>query len=308
MNEEKLLSHEISKTDSVDAIINQTAKRIMDTGDLKHVTVSRELEILEELSLFPLGRFLLQNKGVNGYWTHQLAVHSQQGRLMGTQDRSLTSLEEFIFHRAPTMKATQQRFVYFQRCLQGALRNDAVLASVPCGLMADLLFLDFSKVQNVKLVGIDLDQSSLDDADRLAHELGLQGAVTFIRQDAWQLVGAESFHALTSNGLNIYESDDNKVIELYQRFFQALAPGGVLVTSFATPPPSLDGASPWDMSRIDQDDLLLQTIIFSDIVKVKWQCFRTVEQTNEQLKAAGFSVIDFIYDDAKMTPTVIARK
>jgi hypothetical protein len=88
----------------------------------------------------------------------------------------------------------------------------------------------------------------------------------------------------------------------------ALFPGGILVTSFATPPPVVDAASPWDMSKINPEDLMLQSIVFSDIVKVKWQCFRTVDQTYLQLKSTGFSDIDFIYDDARLIPTVIARK
>lgn len=62
------------------------------------------------------------------------------------------------------------------------------------------------------------------------------------------------------------------------------------------------------MHKVNLDDLLLQKIIFSGILEVKWQCFRTLEQTDLQLREAGFSEINFIYDEAKMFPTVIAKK
>jgi len=62
------------------------------------------------------------------------------------------------------------------------------------------------------------------------------------------------------------------------------------------------------MSKIDQHHLLLQKIIFSDIIDAKWQCYRSSEQTYNQLKAVGFSDIQFIYNLSKMFPTVIAYK
>ena len=113
---------------------------------------------------------------------------------------------------------------------------------------------------------------------------------------------------ISSNGLNVYEPDDEKVIELYRQFYKALKPGGKLVTSLLTYPPAVKNQCEWDMSKINQNDLLLQKIIFVDISEAKWQSYRSSEQTNAQLKSAGFENIQFIYDDAKMFPTVIAYK
>jgi hypothetical protein len=88
----------------------------------------------------------------------------------------------------------------------------------------------------------------------------------------------------------------------------AIKPGGKLVTSFLTHPPGLTNHCEWDLSQINQDDLLLQKIILVDIAEAKWQCYRSTEQTYAQLKSAKFENIEFIYDDAKIFPTVIAHK
>jgi SAM-dependent methyltransferase len=174
--------------------------------------------------------------------------------------------------------------------------------------MRDLLGLDFTAVEKFRLVGIDIDPKALEAAKQLAEEFGLSDHVGFFEKDAWNLPFQDRFTLLTSNGLNIYESDDVKVTELYRQFFNVLAPGGVLVTSFLTTPPVLDPNSEWNMTRIDQEALLLQKIVFSDVLDAKWQCFRTSKTTFSQLQTAGFCEIEFIYDDAHIMPTVVAHK
>ncbi|MGB3511192.1 MAG: hypothetical protein WBA93_18540 [Microcoleaceae cyanobacterium] len=68
---------------------------------------------------------------------------------------------------------------------------------------------------------------------------------------------------------------DQKVTELYRQFFQALIPGGILVTSFITPSPDLDPDSKWDMNQLDLVDMLLSKIVFGDILNVKVTEFRS---------------------------------
>ncbi len=75
-----------------------------------------------------------------------------------------------------------------------------------------------------------------------------------------------------------------------------------MVTSFLAEP------SEWDAKKINQDDLLLQKIIFADIIQSKWQCYRSTQKTKEQLMEAGFKKIEFINDTAKIFPTIIAVK
>ena len=113
---------------------------------------------------------------------------------------------------------------------------------------------------------------------------------------------------ISSNGLNIYEPDDQKVTQLYKAFYDALKPGGKLVTSFLTMSPQMSDQFEWNMSEINQDDLLLQKTIFADIIQSKWQCYRSTQKTQQQLESRGFKDIHFIYDRAKIFPTVVAVK
>lgn len=284
-------------------------ERIQAEGDKPHVTVERQLQLLEELQGFELGRFLLSNGGLNGYWTHYILTHPTRGRPAGRgrDGRPISVIESIFLDRLPTVLATQQRFTIFRRVIQAEVKSGRVLASIPCGVMGDLLTLDYSGIENIHLVGIDLDPESLGSANGLAGERGLAATVDFLQKDAWDLGIRDEFDLIASSGLNIYEPDDERVTELYRQFFLALRPGGLLVTSFLTPPPGGETCE-WKMERLDQKDLLLQKIIFGDILRVKWQFYRTAGQTRSQLDGAGFDPIQWIDDDARIFPTVVARK
>ncbi len=103
----------------------------------------------------------------------------------------------------------------------------------------------------------------------------------------------DEFTLLTSNGLNVYEPDDDKIRELYQQFFKVLIPGGILVTSFFTSSPNIDPNSEWDMSQINSKGLLLSKIIMFDILDIKFVAFRSSLITKLQLKTVGFNEIKF---------------
>ncbi len=260
--------------------------------------LEQELSLLEQINEFELGRFLLLNKGLNGYWTSYIILH-------GPQKQQLHPLEHWLLHHAPAVVATQQRFALFKKHLQQQMKSGMTLASVPCGLMDDLLGLDYSDHYDIKLVGIDLDENSLKLAQENVQK-HQNMAVSLIKKNAWDLEIDEQYDILTSNGLNIYEPDDKKVVALYKQFFKALKPQGILITSFLTPPPVLAPNSTW--KNYDPAAALKQKAVFVDILQVAWQSFRTEEQTREQLMEAGFTDIDIIYDKQGMFPTVIARK
>ena len=82
----------------------------------------------------------------------------------------------------------------------------------------------------------------------------------------------------------------------------------MLVTSFLTPPPTLSEDSPW--RNYDPLEALKQNTLFSEVIGVQWQAFRTEGQTRAQLEQAGFTPdnIQFRYDSQGMFPTVIAKK
>lgn len=307
--EQRLISHTALPEDMVN-IIHKISEQIKQKGDLEHVTVQRQLELLDEMGKFDFGCFLLQNQGVNGYWTHYMLTHPWFGKETGKNNRKepLSELESFLLERAPSMLATQQRFEIFLQENQKAVKNNAKLACIPCGMMGELLYLDFKGVNNIELIGIDYDPNALEDARKLAEKQKISQFIKLMHADAWQLNISDEFDLISSNGLNIYEPDNNKVTELYRLFYKALKPNGKLVTSYLTYPPVLTEQCEWIMPQINQADLLLQRIIFADIITAKWQCFRSTQQTKQQLEAAGFSNVQFVYDQAHIFPTVIAIK
>ncbi len=274
-------------------------------GDLPGLALPEQEALLEELAQFPLGKFLIQNRGLNGYWTDYILMHP---RKKGVEDVEEKTLEAFFLNRAPTTLATQERLDIFQKVLQEELCDGSVLASVPCGVMSDLLTLDFSGVEGVTLVGSDFDSESIKFARENAKQQRFGGKLLFTECDAWQLELTEPADVLTSNGLNIYEEDDERVTSLYSQFYSQLKPGGLLVTSFLTPPPIVDSDSEWRFDKIEMEALVKQKTIFADILGVALQSFRSSAKTRQQLEDAGFTDIRIIPDRAFIFPTVTARK
>lgn len=260
--------------------------------------LEEEMELLGQLAELELGRFLLTHKGLNGYWTSYAILH-------GPKKPDLHPLEKWLLHQAPAVKATQDRFHIFKQELQKLLKNNIKMASIPCGLMDDLLGLDYTNISNIKITGIDLDEQSL----QLAKENALKyqiSEVELIKKNAWNLEIMEEYDIITSNGLNIYQPEDEQVILLYKEFYNALKQNGVLIVSFLTPPPISSEESTWKNYNLLA--ILKQKAIFSDIIQATWQIFRTETQTREHLERSGFTIIDVIYDHQGMFPTVVAKK
>jgi len=303
------LSHE-KRDGSFQEAKGAIIEKIHSRGDLPYASIKRQIDLVEQLSEFELGKFLIERSGLNGYWTHYVISHPSQGRLTGLNQhqKPFHPLEYYLLNRSPTCLATQQRFEIFKTQIQKHLRDGCSLASVPCGLMADLLDLDFSNISEFSLYGIDIDPETLSHAMSYASENNLSQNCHFLHRDAWDLKLPEKFDLLVSNGLNIYEPDEEKVIELYRQFHTSLKPNGILITSFLTPPPIPGQKTGWDLTRVNMEDAVLQKIIFADILSVKWQVFRTEETVKSHLQKAGFGDIEIHYDHAHIFPTVVAKK
>lgn len=84
--------------------------------------------------------------------------------------------------------------------------------------MAELLLLDYAARPDVMLIGIDCDQAALDGARALADERGLGDRVLLRCADAWTPGLTNEVDVLASNGLNIHEADDGRVVGLYRSF------------------------------------------------------------------------------------------
>jgi SAM-dependent methyltransferase len=174
------------------------------------------------------------------------------------------------------------------------------LASLPSGLMDDLLTLDYAHLSGVELTAVDLDATSLREAYENFTRLKPCAAFSAKQCDAWQLGIVEEWDLVTSNGLNIYETDDARCTELYSSVANALKPGGIFVTSFIPP------AEQWE--PYDRADLERQKFLFTAAVKVRWSCQRDEAKTEAQLAAAGFRVLEILPDKQRMFPTVVAAK
>ncbi|MBT6539895.1 MAG: class I SAM-dependent methyltransferase [Francisellaceae bacterium] len=255
-------------------------------------------KMASELFSSNLGKFLLENKGLNGYWTSYAITG-------GLKQDDLSEIEYWMIHKSPLVLATRERFHIFQEAIQNKLKDNMIIASLPCGLMDDLLTLDYSQVHNIHLVGIDLDNDSLGMAKHNAQIKNLTN-VDFLQADAWQLNINNEFDIITSNGLNIYEPQYKKILALYQSLNQSLKPGGTLITSFLTPPPSLTLDSPW--TNYVAEDLIKQKAIFADIIGTAWQNFTLEIDCIKLLETVGFTNINITYDKQRMFPTIIATK
>lgn len=264
--------------------------------------LTQVLETVEALSEFELGRFLIKNKSLSGYWTWYV--------ILGFNNHSISSpIEKYLVEKAPAILATRERFTIFQTLLSKYIKSNSVVCSLPCGLMVDLLTLKLpQEVKEVRFVGIDLDAVVFDLAKNLAKELRVQTHCEFFHKDAWNLNIQNQFDLITSNGLNIYESDDSKVVSLYRGMYDALKNQGHLICSALTPPPTATTVSEWNMDKINKKDLETATTIFKTILQATWSNFRSSDKTCEQLREAGFTNIEIYWDTQRMFPTFLAQK
>ena len=69
------------------------------------------------------------------------------------------------------------------------MQEDIIFASLPCGVVRDLLKLDFAGVENFRLVGIYIDSESLELAKKLAQEYGLSEneVISFFKENLFFL-------------------------------------------------------------------------------------------------------------------------
>ncbi|CAM5695841.1 hypothetical protein SGLAM104S_09137 [Streptomyces glaucescens] len=95
------------------------------------------LELLAQLQQFELGRFLLHNRGLNGYWTSYIFRNRPEG--------PVTPLEHWLLNNSLLCQA-RERYHRFRELIAEHITDGATLASVPCGVMDDLLEQDYRDV------------------------------------------------------------------------------------------------------------------------------------------------------------------
>lgn len=109
-------SHELQALDFQRAFQELKEKILMGT-DSERSSVGQRLNYLEQLSQFDLGRYLIVNKGMNGFWTHCVCTFPME------QTPLKTALESFMFSSRPMALATQERLSFFLKIGQGQVQE-----------------------------------------------------------------------------------------------------------------------------------------------------------------------------------------
>ncbi|MCH9632232.1 MAG: hypothetical protein S4CHLAM6_05620 [Chlamydiae bacterium] len=115
----QLISHG-KKCASFSENYQQLEQKIRARGNLPYASVEQQMDILNDLQQFALGRFLIENRGLNGYWTEYVLRHPENGRLtnLNSNGEVISQTESFLLNKAPTVLATQERFKIFHTEIQ----------------------------------------------------------------------------------------------------------------------------------------------------------------------------------------------
>lgn len=306
----RLLTHvpavERPTFDDIAVKLNGIMQGLQQHEGLSALEKARLADDAKQLSEFEFGRFLIANQGaLSGWWTYYCIIGYRR-------QPSMHPLERFLLEEAPTVLATRERFGHFQHAAKQALArcvtasSSVAVASIPGGVAADLSTLDVNLSQcRLRCVSVDLDASVAALAKALAKEHGRE--LDCICEDAWNLSAKEDFDIVMSNGLNIYEPDRGRVVELYRGMLNTLKPGGTLITSALTPPPA-SGVCEWNAEQIDADALARQAGIFGTILGATWSNFCTTDEMQARLREAGVVDIEVTPDRRNMFPTFVGRK
>lgn len=270
--------------------------------------------LAEEAARTDFGRFLLCARGLN-WRTTDLLFDPAYHAALRQQERegTLGLFDKLAFFAFPLCLATRERFHIFQQQTQPLLARGALLGSLPCGRMRDLLTLDYASAagRDVSLVGLDKDPDALQGAAALAGEL--RGQRPLPERIAFRLADGlrpgltepgirEEFDLLTSNGLTIYLSDE-QCAAFYRSVHAALKPGGVFITSHILPPEE------YRWGQINLDHWRLQAAILAVVIGALWEpLVKPREQVLGQLDAAGFRDLQVIPDSQGIFPTFVGRK
>ncbi|MEW6542770.1 MAG: class I SAM-dependent methyltransferase [Nitrospirota bacterium] len=269
--------------------------------------------LAEEAAKSEVGRFLLCARGLNWRITDLLFDADYHATLRREErEGALCLFDKLAFFTFPLFLATQERARLHQRHTQPLLRDGAVLASLPCGRMRDLLALDFGRLTTgARLVGIDKDPEALKGAQAFADLLSAgrpPHVVVELREGDALAPGfskppvREEFDLLTSSGLNIYLTNE-QCERFYRHVYGALKPGGVFVTGHVVP------HTEYVWRRINLTHWRLQAVVLTVLVGALWESLvKPREVVKGQLEAAGFRDVQTVPDTQGIFPTFVSKK
>ena len=117
------------------------------------------------------------------------------------------------------------------------LRPDSAVASIPCGLMSEVLLATSEPFSDVHLYAIDNDSKNFDLIQEKYGERLVGNDFHKVPKNAldidYEKEHKERFDVICSIGFTIYLPNDDDVQKLFNGFYIALKKNGMLVTNFA---------------------------------------------------------------------------
>lgn len=293
----------LARDSRVDHAVDQAEARLAQ-NPCPVLPVAEERALLVALTKFELGRFLLLNGGLSGYWTSYVFTHD------GSDSES--ELERWLLQHS-TLVGIRQRFQRLSALVAGRLRPGLRVASVPCGLMDDVLCQPADLLTGVEVVGVDIDEESLSLAADRAEHRGLSDRVGLRQGNAWALDLGRPVDLLLSNGLNLYESDPERLVALYRQFHDALVPGGELLVSYLPPlpPPPESGRTAervWAALGMSAADVRRDRAVFGDLLTASYLNITSTDELTVQLREAGLSLREIHFSEYGVLPIAVATR
>ncbi|WP_186644134.1 class I SAM-dependent methyltransferase [Fluviispira vulneris] len=300
-----ILSHKNVQNDNFNNTYQELLKKIKN-NNIDVILQDELIKILDKFKSSEMGRFLIENSGFNGFWTEYMCSYPETKGLGFNVSENKD--ENYLMENLPIAIATQSRYQIFKSEIQKRLKDNIKIASLPCGLMNDILSLNFQDYKNFMLHGIDLDSSSLQQARAISLTKGLTYHCKFTREDAWEINYKNEYDLFISNGLNIYVDNDEKQIEMYKKIHNSLKERGELITSTTVPPPDYNVDSTWKMDKINSEGIRLQTLFFKHFTNFNENTLRTPKQLCSILEKSGFSNFKILPDVLGVFVTIVATK
>ena len=249
------ISHsEASGSFPVDALVQSSMTKARSRWSSKGLdadTCARLESRLNELAATPIGRFILVNGGWNGYWTNYLAeigcdlIQNKAKPLQFTNET-----EEYILSEYAEVRGEHE--LMLRKIIGPIMKPGAVVASVPCGLMSEVLMAT-DHFEGIQLYAIDIDKENFDlirekYGDRLAgnefHPLEM---------DALTLDFDCKFDLITCVGFVVYIKQEN-FPDFLSRIHRAIKPGGRLLLSFRPDDSERSKLFPFHTTRMEAID------------------------------------------------------
>ncbi len=263
-----------------------------------------QLNCLLQLIEFPMGRDFLISGGMSSYWIDYLVNKKKEPSL----PRSRNPLQELIEQKSYLISSWREVYQIFIKLEQQQVRDGCVFASIPCGYMRDFFQVDFSKISEFKLIGIDLDRTVLKRVRKLSKDYGFHDRTATYCCDALDLPFEGQFDLVSSCGLNIYLTGFNQVDMMYKIFFKSLKEQGILLIHFLTVPPFLGSMSEWKTDKMDREVEAFDLFLLQKVIEFTDHSYIATNAIIQRLERIGFKEVKVERDSYGIGAVAIAKK